>query len=120
MVEDCCFVGHLNTMSHHMESQHKTAPNKKAYIDLKECALINVTRNVGIDGGTVARNGGEGGKKSTEATDGGGKPMDEDTTAKNQKPSNKKKTMLGGLRVDEMKGQEVGKCKLSARKITDA
>eukprot|EP00956_Cyclotella_meneghiniana_P015213 scaffold23105_cov40-Cyclotella_meneghiniana.AAC.1 len=105
MVEDCCWVGHLNAMSRHMESQHKTAPNKK---------------NVGIDGQTVAPNGGGGGKKSTEATDGGGKPMDEDTTAKKQKPSNKKKTMLGGLRVDEMKGQEVGKRKLSARKITDA
>eukprot|EP00956_Cyclotella_meneghiniana_P029821 scaffold73365_cov59-Cyclotella_meneghiniana.AAC.2 len=123
MIEDCCWVGHLNAMGRHMESQHKTAPNNESYIGLKECAVISVTREVGIDGQAVApkgEEGGEGGGKATEVTDGGRKPRAEKTSSKKQKSNGKKKTMLGGLRVEEMTGEVTGKRKRNIRQMVDA
>ena len=110
MIDDCCYVGHLNAMSRHMETQHADPPNKgEHYIDLEECPLYDVTTDVGIDGQAVKRAATAGGEPKENQV-GGEKQKDADTTAKTAtKPPKKRKAKsnkVGGLYKDEIEKAE--------------
>lgn len=118
MYEDCCYVGHLNTMSRHLDTKHSTPTNGgEMYLDVEECGVIDLTVQRGIDGREV----GEGGEDIIENMETGDFEM-EDLKRGGSKPAAKEAPKKGGDATKKAKKsarKSDGKKKVRAAKQAD-